>query len=104
MKKKYSGFFICFLVLLQNIQAQEKGRTLFTKGWKVKLDSVQSYANPETNDASWRTLNLHHDWSIEGTFSEQAPLQQAVVRFLAALVGIAKLFQYLKRLKTKSFL
>jgi len=61
------------LIVFQNSQAQEKSRVLFTTGWKFKLDSVQSYAQPNVQDASWRTLNLPHDWSIEGSFSESNP-------------------------------
>ena len=26
------------------------------------------------NDASWRTLNLPHDWSIEGEYDESNPM------------------------------
>ena len=48
-------------------------RINFDKGWKFKLDSIQSYNEPDINDANWRTLNLPHDWSIEGTFSKNNP-------------------------------
>jgi beta-galactosidase len=45
----------------------------FTKGWQFTLDeisSIEEVANPEI---SWRALNLPHDWSIEGEFSEDHP-------------------------------
>lgn len=45
----------------------------FTKGWKFKLDSVQSYSQPTVDDAGWRILNLPHDWSIEGMFDKAHP-------------------------------
>ncbi len=61
----------CFLFV--SLHAQNKTRINFDKDWKFKLDSVQSYNEPGLNDADWRTLNLPHDWSIEGTFSKDNP-------------------------------
>lgn len=49
------------------------GRQSFNSGWKFKLDSAGAYSDPSYNDASWRTLQLPHDWSIEGSFSESHP-------------------------------
>jgi beta-galactosidase len=42
----------------------------FNKDWKFHLgdDSIASETN--YNDTKWRTLNLPHDWSIEGNFSK----------------------------------
>lgn len=37
------------------------------------VDDSAALASPECNDASWRTLNLPHDWAIEGTFSPENP-------------------------------
>jgi len=53
--------------------AQHKTRVSFNKGWKFKLDSVGSYSDASVRDASWRTLDLPHDWSIEGRFDKNAP-------------------------------
>ena len=60
--------FCCIPVL-----AQHKTRVSFNDGWKFKLDSVQSYSDAKSNDLSWRTLNLPHDWSVEGKFDKNAP-------------------------------
>ncbi len=43
----------------------KKRTKLFDSGWKFKKDSVNGIENPAYNDASWRLLNLPHDWSIE---------------------------------------
>jgi beta-galactosidase len=45
----------------------------FDDDWKFKLDSVNSYENTDADDASWRTLNLPHDWSIEMPFDSTSP-------------------------------
>ena len=37
-------------------------RVSFNQNWRFRL-----------NDSQWRQLNLPHDWSIEGEFSEKAP-------------------------------
>ena len=53
--------------------AEARERINFDKGWRFVLaDSVQMSA-PEYNDAKWRTLNVPHDWAIEGDFSASAP-------------------------------
>ena len=65
---------VCMLsFVFVHVKAQNERKINFDKGWKFKLDSIQSYSEPDINDASWRTLNLPHDWSIEGTFSKNNP-------------------------------
>jgi len=36
--------------------------------WKFQLGDAYAARNPEYNDASWRILNLPHDWNIELPF------------------------------------
>lgn len=50
------------------IQSQE---LLFTADWNFVL--IDSTENPLAPDKQWRQLNLPHDWSIEGPFSETHP-------------------------------
>ena len=50
------------------------GRTFsFNHSWRFQLGDVANAQNPSFNDYKWRQLNLPHDWSIEGKFSEKAP-------------------------------
>jgi beta-galactosidase len=67
--------YLAALSLLLNYTAiaQHTSRTSFNKDWKFKLDSTQSYEGVNVNDAGWRTLDLPHDWSIEGSFSKDNP-------------------------------
>ena len=44
---------------------------LFTEQWKFfKGDDAQAQ-DPAFNDAAWRTLDLPHDWSVEGPFDSR---------------------------------
>jgi len=45
----------------------------FNSDWRFSLVDNSLASNPDYNDSEWRTLNLPHDWSIEGEFSEQNP-------------------------------
>ena len=48
-------------------------RDNFDFGWKFLKGDTQGAQQPEFADASWRALDLPHDWSIEGPFDENAP-------------------------------
>ena len=66
------------------IPAQNSPRTreLFNQGWKfvkyfnASTDAVTTDKEPEglelpsVSDSKWRTLDLPHDWAIEGPFSD----------------------------------
>lgn len=47
-------------------------RLLMDYNWKFIQSDVKDAERPDFNDAKWRTLNLPHDWSIEGEFKEDA--------------------------------
>src|SRR5882672_5315667 len=50
------------------------GRTVsFNQDWRFNLGDVANAQAPDLDDAKWRLLNLPHDWSIEGEFSEKNP-------------------------------
>ena len=48
-------------------------RVLFTQDWRFHLGEVANGQDTGLDDAQWRLLDLPHDWSIEGEFSENAP-------------------------------
>lgn len=53
--------------------AQPAERENFNAGWKfIKADS-EEFASAEFNDASWRTLDLPHDWGTESPFEQVYP-------------------------------
>jgi len=53
----------------------QTGRTVadFDKGWKFHLGDIKGAEKASAADKDWRSLNLPHDWSIEGTFSKDNP-------------------------------
>jgi beta-galactosidase len=68
---------ICLLLLVPAIipLSAQKGRIVsnFCDNWKFHLGD-EAYAKEKLfDDSGWRTLNLPHDWSIEGEFSNDHP-------------------------------
>ena len=72
---------ICYSGVLE-AQDSPRLRESFNEGWKfvkfsnASTDPVASdkepanLQSPATNDKNWRSLNLPHDWAIEGPFSD----------------------------------
>jgi len=48
-------------------------RINFGNDWKFHVGDTEGAFDPVFNDSDWRLLNLPHDWSIEGKFSEDHP-------------------------------
>ncbi len=46
----------------------------FNSDWKFIQQDVQGAEETNFNDASWRTLDLPHDWSIEEEYNEENPM------------------------------
>jgi len=80
MKKRKSSFIPLILGLATTIGAQsmtdvyngQRGMN-FNSGWKFNLGDVSGAQNPGYSDASWRSLNLPHDWSIELAYNQSSP-------------------------------
>lgn len=70
-----------FLILLSlatvAAAAQSRQTQDFDAGWKFQLGNDSLAKNITYNDAKWRSLNVPHDWSIEGKFDEKNPTLQA---------------------------
>jgi len=65
------------LIVTGNLNASSKKpddrqRLLIDLNWKFIQSDVNGAQEPKFNDSNWRTLNLPHDWSIEGEFKEDA--------------------------------
>ncbi|MFV8324774.1 glycoside hydrolase family 2 TIM barrel-domain containing protein [Flavobacterium sp. ZS1P14] len=48
-------------------------KTSFNSGWNFHLNESIKDRDTINVNTSWRTLNLPHDWSIEGKFDEKSP-------------------------------
>ena len=58
---------LCFFWTAICVANPRPGKTVsFNQDWQFQVGET-------TDDSKWRQLNLPHDWSIEGEFSEKAP-------------------------------
>jgi beta-galactosidase len=74
MNKIYSLLILCITFTACQNTEQAKDRSLnFDSDWKFHLGDIPEAIRSEYDDSKWRKLNLPHDWSIEGDFSESNP-------------------------------
>ena len=59
--------------MLADSPSKVRQTELFTKNWQFFLGDIPNGQSQDLNDSEWRTLNLPHDWSIEGEFSKDNP-------------------------------
>jgi len=67
---------ICLLLCATSIcfaNSRPGKRGSFNQDWRFHLGDVANGQDTGFDDAQWRQLDLPHDWSIEGEFSENAP-------------------------------
>ncbi|WP_223808698.1 sugar-binding domain-containing protein [Rufibacter hautae] len=68
---------LAFLTMLllgytsQVFAQQPRSKALFNDNWKFQKGDVAKADAVSFSDAQWRTLDLPHDWSIEGPFSQE---------------------------------
>lgn len=65
-------FFLSFLISC-NLAENVRLRIDFDNDWQFHPGDDSLASRPDFNDSHWRTLNLPHDWSIEGQFSKENP-------------------------------
>src|SRR6266496_4237616 len=61
------------LVIVAGSLAAQRKTEKFDSRWRFHLGDAPGAQNIAFDDAAWRSLDLPHDWSIEGEFSEQNP-------------------------------
>jgi beta-galactosidase len=67
---------LCLLLLATSLcfgNSRPGKRVSFNQNWRFNLGDVPNGQDTGLNDSQWRQLDLPHDWSIEGEFSENAP-------------------------------
>lgn len=71
MKLKLLLTTVTMLLASNLIQAKPQfgNAILFNENWRFMLSDIKEAAQPNFNDSKWRTLNLPHDWSVEGVYS-----------------------------------
>ncbi|MBL7968351.1 MAG: DUF4982 domain-containing protein [Prolixibacteraceae bacterium] len=74
MKYFSASLALAFFALFScNSRENVRMRVDFTEEWKFQLGDWENASRPDFDDSNWRILNLPHDWSIEGEFSEDHP-------------------------------
>ncbi len=73
MRLLFASFFATALVLSVFAEPGDSLRATasFDEQWRFLKGDPKAADNPTFNDSSWRQLNVPHDWSIEGPFSEK---------------------------------
>ena len=90
---------VAFLLLAGNIacQAQNPGKIerkqLFDYNWKFYPGDTAAAKSKDFNDLSWRSLDLPHDWSIEGKINPKNPMGGAGGYFPAGIGWYRKTFK-----------
>lgn len=79
----------------------QDGRSInFNSDWKFYKGSVSNGQSNSLDDSSWRTLDLPHDWSIEGNFTTQGEAESG---FLLGGTGwYRKTFKLSEKYKNKN--
>ena len=65
---KHNRFLLMAVILMTVVSIQARERKNFDAGWRFILADSAQMATPTYNDSHWRTLDLPHDWAIEGDF------------------------------------
>jgi beta-galactosidase len=73
LDKRHIACMVAFLMVQTCVlgEAQTREVRSWDASWKFLKGDVQNAENPAFNDADWRTVDLPHDWSIEGPFMEK---------------------------------
>jgi beta-galactosidase len=66
-------FLACLLPALNLTGYGQRLTYNMDRNWKFYLGDTTHANEPHFNDRTWRTVDLPHDWSIEGTFNKDAP-------------------------------
>jgi beta-galactosidase len=78
MKLRSIVSFCALLFLSLHISAQDR-IMLFDEDWRFHRGAAQGAENPIFNDATWRKLNLPHDWSIEDIPGNRSPFDSTAI-------------------------
>ena len=74
-KTLLSSVFSLYIVIspAQNTAPAPRTTTSFNDNWKFSLGESAHAHEPAFADKAWRTLDVPHDWSVEGKFDEKNP-------------------------------
>ena len=66
---------LIFLFVLYTTALGAREVVDLNKNWKfcLNIETYKDPADPKFDDSNWRTLDVPHDWAIEGDFDEHNP-------------------------------
>jgi beta-galactosidase len=75
LKNIFQFVFILFMCQSYVVVSGQNSRVVknFDENWKFYLGDAKTAFETTFRDNNWNTLDLPHDWSVEGTVSEDAP-------------------------------
>lgn len=65
-------FSAVFLLQVSLYSQDGRKRELIDRQWKYAPGDLPDARDPDLDDSGWRVLDLPHDWSIEGSFDQEA--------------------------------
>ena len=68
-------------------------RKSFDSDWRFKLGDIEGGQSPDLDDSQWRTLNVPHDWSIEGEYAAKNATGRRCGFLLAGIGWYRKRFE-----------
>ncbi|MEO8405394.1 MAG: glycoside hydrolase family 2 TIM barrel-domain containing protein [Chitinophagaceae bacterium] len=93
----------CYITgIAQSLVSNDRKQT-FDYNWKFSLGDYPSASAGDFNDNSWRTLDLPHDWSIEGKSDPKNPTGNDGGYFPAGVGWYRKKFKVPSAYKGKRF-
>lgn len=69
---KFVALALALAAVMGEVMAANEQR-LFDFDWKFSRGECAEAEKPQFNDSKWESVELPHDWSIEGPYSKEAP-------------------------------
>lgn len=69
--KRIFGILFFFVLITSGYQSTQAQNLNFNESWRFFNEEAEGAEMPSFNDSSWRSLDLPHDWAIEGPFNKK---------------------------------
>jgi beta-galactosidase len=79
MKVLRVSLFVCYLLSLLSVTAQERSIILLDADWQFKNKDIPNAEKTDFDDHTWETVNVPHDWAIKGPFDMNIDMQKVQV-------------------------